>query len=109
MLAQQHPELQPAVQQLYELSDTPEVRAVYEAREKFLRDERARLKGARQEGLAKGRAEGIDEGLAIGDAKARRAMVESLLALGAPIAMLVKASGFTEAEVLAIQRNMPKH
>jgi hypothetical protein len=92
MLSQQHTDIQTTVEQLAELLNRPEVVAAYYARRREEMDFEAFVYDARQEGRA----------------IALREMVEKSLAVGIPIATIVHASGFTEAEVLEIQRNMAK-
>ncbi|MEM9826614.1 MAG: Rpn family recombination-promoting nuclease/putative transposase [Planctomycetota bacterium] len=57
------PAYEEAIGVLSMISRSPEERQFYEARQKFLQDERARILFARQEGLREGRQEGRQEGL----------------------------------------------
>ncbi|WGU92246.1 hypothetical protein QJQ58_16810 [Paenibacillus dendritiformis] len=62
-----------------------------QARQKYLLDEASRVEGARAEGRAEGRTEGRAEG--------KEEMARKLLALGADIALIAKASGLSEEEI----------
>lgn len=77
------PMLKKAMTTLEFLSQDEQTRMEYEVRQKYLLDEASRVEGAR----AEGRAEGKEE------------MARKLLALGADIALIAKASGLSEEEI----------
>ena len=62
MVAQASPKLGKVVVKLLKLSKEERARMLYEAQVKQERDDRARMRGAREEGLAEGKAEGKTEG-----------------------------------------------
>ena len=61
MLATKVPEIEEAYNVMKRLSQDEEVRLLYDSREKAIRDEQARLYGAREEGIEIGRKEGRDD------------------------------------------------
>lgn len=63
MLAEKNPQIKKAVGVLKELSQDERTRLLYEEREKARRDYQARVSGAFERGLLKGRNEGVNEGL----------------------------------------------
>ena len=87
MIAEKSPQVKQAVVRLIELSADEKARALYEAREKERRDNRAREKGARREGET---------------AKAF-AIAKKLLEIGLPIDQIVSATGLTREEVESLR------
>ena len=79
MIAEKSPQVKQAVVRLIELSADEKARALYEAREKERRDNRAREKGARREGLLE--------------------VAKNMMADGEPIEKIVKYTGLTREEV----------
>ena len=63
MVAQASPKLEKVVGKLLELSEDECARMIYEAQVKEERDNRARLRGALEQGLAQGKAEGEKPGV----------------------------------------------
>ena len=63
MLAKKNPKIKKTVGILMELSQDERARLLYEEREKARRDDMARYRGAKQEGLEKGLVEGLEKGL----------------------------------------------
>ena len=59
------------------ISQTPEQRVLYDARLKFQRDEEARLRKAREDGIQEGEARGRQEGVIVG----RVLLLQQLLGL----------------------------
>jgi hypothetical protein len=57
MLVKEHPIMEKPAEQLLELNSDKRARMIIEAREKTLRDERSRIKGAREEGREEGKIE----------------------------------------------------
>jgi predicted transposase/invertase (TIGR01784 family) len=57
MLVKEHPIMEKPAEQLLELNSDKRSRMIIEAREKALRDERSRIKGAREEGREEGKIE----------------------------------------------------
>jgi predicted transposase/invertase (TIGR01784 family) len=76
MLAERSPEIGRAVGLLKELSADEAIRMQYEAHEKALRDDKARIRRARSEGIEIGRREGN----AIGRDKEKREIAKNCLA-----------------------------
>lgn len=95
VLTMNEPLLKKAMETLELLSQDEQTRIEYEARLKYLFDETSRLEGARAEGIAKGIAEGIAEG--------KQEVARNLLAAGVDIAVIFKASGLSEAEILKLK------
>jgi predicted transposase/invertase (TIGR01784 family) len=91
MVAQASPKLNKTVVKLLELSEDEEVRMIYEAEVKAQRDERARIRGAREEGKAEGKAEGKNE-------KALE-IARNLIALGMPVEKIAAATALSREEV----------
>lgn len=81
------PMLKKAMTTLEFLSQDEQTRMEYEARQKYLLDEASRVAGAKAEGVAEGMAKGKVE------------VARKLLALGAEIALIAKASGLSEEEI----------
>ena len=61
--------------------------------DKFIEEEKA-------EARVKGRAEGLIEGEAKGENKKMLEMVKNFLAVGTPIEFIIKATGWTEEQIL---------
>ena len=114
MLATKIPEIGEAYKVMKRLSQDEEMRLLYDSREKAIRDEQARLYGAREEGieigLEMGREVGLEEGLEIGREEAKREAVEvarNLLKMGfgAEQVMLVTTK-LTISEVEELQTEL---
>jgi predicted transposase/invertase (TIGR01784 family) len=90
MLAQRSPEICRAVGLIKELSADEAIRMQYEAREKALRDDKARISYAR--------SEGIDEG--------KREIAKNLLSLGVDVGIISTASGLSLPDIQALQGQM---
>jgi flagellar biosynthesis/type III secretory pathway protein FliH len=69
MLAEKNDVLRHAVDELYRVSASDEIRAQYEARDKAWRDHYSRLQYAEKQGEAKGLKEGEVKGIKKGEAK----------------------------------------
>ncbi|EGK12292.1 Rpn family recombination-promoting nuclease/putative transposase [Kroppenstedtia eburnea] len=82
-IAVDQPELRKAMTTLEFLSQDREARYLYEMRRKALLDERSMMEGAREEGMAEGKAQ----------------VAKNLLQMGMEIASIAKATGLTEAEI----------
>jgi predicted transposase/invertase (TIGR01784 family) len=95
VLKMNEPVLKKAMDTLEFLSQDAEARRLYEDRQKFLHDEASMIEGA----LAEGEARGI----AAGQQQKARAMAAELLALGVEPGIIAKASGLSEADILAIK------
>ncbi|MDE6633131.1 MAG: PD-(D/E)XK nuclease family transposase, partial [Muribaculaceae bacterium] len=82
---------------------TPEQRYHYEADVKNARDTLNQIRGAYQEGEAKGRAEGEAkgraEGKAEGEADAKKAIARKMLKNGLGISMIASFTGLSESEI----------
>jgi predicted transposase/invertase (TIGR01784 family) len=83
MVAQASPKLQKTVVKLLELSEDEEARMIYEAEVKVQRDERARMRGAWEKGIAEGRIE------------SRQEMVQKLLKKKMPIEDILEITGLS--------------
>ena len=57
------------------------------------------------EGRAKGKAEGIVEGKAEGKAEGKFEMVKNFLNVGTPIEFIVKATGWSEDQILKVAQS----
>ncbi|EHS55020.1 hypothetical protein WG8_5052 [Paenibacillus sp. Aloe-11] len=89
------PVLKKAMDTLEFLSQDTEARRLYEDRQKYLHDEASMIEGALAEGEARGEA--------LGKRKKAVEMVKELLALGVEISIIVRASGLSESEILALK------
>jgi predicted transposase/invertase (TIGR01784 family) len=95
MVAQASPKLGKVVVKLLKLSKEERARMLYEAQIKQERDDRARMRGAREEGLAEGKAKGKTEGLAEGEKRERIEIARKLLKMKLPLEQIVKATGLS--------------
>jgi predicted transposase/invertase (TIGR01784 family) len=86
MAAVQNPEIRKAVDTLYEISADEKVRAEYEMRQKAWRDRISQFDGYYQDGLQKGRLEGLQE------------TARNLKAMGFSDDQIRKATGLAEDE-----------
>jgi predicted transposase/invertase (TIGR01784 family) len=110
MLAKEDKELNRAYERLQQVSADDEARLWYEARQKWLLDQRTlevvarenaekALEEGRAKGLAEGRTKGLAEGLAEGQAKAKTQIALNALKEGIDITLIVKLTGLSEAEI----------
>lgn len=92
VLTMNEPVLKKAMDTLEFLSQDAEARRLYEDRQKYLHDEASMIEGALAEGEARG--------------EKRKAvqMALELLKLGVDIAIIAKASGLSEAEIIALKK-----
>ncbi|ASR45310.1 hypothetical protein B4V02_00600 [Paenibacillus kribbensis] len=95
VLKMNEPVLKKAMDTLEFLSQDTEARRLYEDRQKYLHDEASMIEGALAEGEARGEA--------LGKRKKAVEMVKELLALGVEISIIVRASGLSESEILALK------
>jgi predicted transposase/invertase (TIGR01784 family) len=102
MLAEKNDVLRHAVDELYRVSASDEVRAQYEAREKAWRDDYSRMIYAENKGLKEGRAKGLKEGLKEGIKKGR---AEARAESKAQIAQLKAES---KAEIEQLKRELAR-
>jgi predicted transposase/invertase (TIGR01784 family) len=105
MVAQASPKLQKTVVKLLELSEDEEARMIYEAEVKAQRDERARMRGAWEKGMAEGKAEGMAEGKAEGRIESKREMAQKLLEKKMPIEDVLEITGLPLND---IDRKLPQ-
>jgi predicted transposase/invertase (TIGR01784 family) len=91
MLAQKEPALKRAVAEVIRLSGDEAARAAYEARQKALRDWNT------SQEISK--AMGIEEGIAIGEERARVNIARNLLAIGLPLEQIALSSGLSLKEI----------
>jgi predicted transposase/invertase (TIGR01784 family) len=99
MVAQASPKLGKVVVKLLKLSKEERARMLYEAQIKQERDDRARMRGALEQGLALGKAEGKTEGIVKGrlEGKSERTIeiARKLLKMKLPLEQIVKATGLS--------------
>ena len=92
------------------LSQDEEVRLLYDSREKAIRDEQARLYGAREEGIEIGIEIGIEEGREEGRKEGRDDMIEvarNLFKMGFSVEQVSQATTkLTVSEVEELHRQM---
>ena len=96
------PILKEAVDMLLELNEDEQIRLHEEAVEKLRRDAVARENFVRDQGRAVGRREGIQEG----EARGRRALLETarnLMKLGLPAKDIQKATGLSQDEINSLR------
>jgi predicted transposase/invertase (TIGR01784 family) len=91
MLATKNPEIQEAYDVLKKLSESEEVRLLYESREKAIWDEQARLYSATKEGFDKG----IEQGIEKGEKKKAVEMAKNLLSYGVSPDIIAESSGLS--------------
>jgi predicted transposase/invertase (TIGR01784 family) len=91
MVVQASPKLRKVVVKLLKLSKEERARMLYEAQVKQERDDRARMRGAREEGLAEGKAKGKTEG----EKRGRIEIARKLLEMKLPLEQIVKATGLS--------------
>ncbi len=106
MLADKNKDIEKACDVLKTLSSDPEVRAMYLAREKAIRDYNASIAFAREEGLKKGKEEGLKEGKKEGLREGKKEMIKNLILLGIPMEEIAKVSGFTVEEIHRIKKEL---
>lgn len=86
------PVLKKVMDTLEFLSHDAEARRLYEDRQKFLHDEASMIEGALAEGEARG------------EKRKSHQMVLELFKLGVDTAIIAKASGLPEAEIIALKK-----
>ena len=95
MIAATNPEIQEAVDILYEISADEKVRAEYAARQKAWMDRQSQFDGYFKKGIEEGIKEGIKEGKTEGKAETAR----NALAEGLPIDTIRKITGLSPEEI----------
>jgi predicted transposase/invertase (TIGR01784 family) len=95
MVAQASPNLEKVVVKLLELSEDEEARMIYEAEVKQQRDDRARMRGALEQGIAQGRAEGETKGRIEGKTE----IAKKLLQRNLSIDEIVEDTGLPREEI----------
>ncbi len=112
ILSKKGEEMKRAIEHLQDLSQDEEVRMWEEAREKFIRDQRAEKAYAFDEGLEKGRAEGIQQGIEKGRAEGRqeeqRAVALNILRKNLDISFIAEITGLSEKEIKKLQEKYKK-
>ena len=96
----QDPILQKAMDKWENMSHDSSFRSAYEAREKLLLDEQAKLAHAREEGLEEGMEKGLEKGLEEGKIQLIRSMYEN----GMPLDDIAKFTGLSIEEVERVMR-----
>lgn len=96
-------EIKKAKEELEYLTGDEEERRLAELREKAIRDEKANLKGAKEEGIKEGikegKKEGIKEGLKKGIQEGIKETAKKLKEINMNIEMIVQATGLSEEEI----------
>jgi predicted transposase/invertase (TIGR01784 family) len=95
IVAQASPELKKTVVKLLELSEDEEARMIYEAEVKAARDERARMRSAREEG----KSEGIAVGKSEGRMESKLEIARKLLDMKMPTEIIVQATGIPSEDI----------
>ncbi len=103
ILSNKGEEMKRAVEHLRDLSQDEVLRREEEAREKFLMDQKAEKAYAFDEGLEKGRAEGIQQGMQKGRAEGKKELVIRMLKNGANINFVSKFTGLSEEEIKGLK------
>jgi predicted transposase/invertase (TIGR01784 family) len=98
MLAEKNPTIQRTVDILKKLSSDNKARLAYEAREKAIRDELAKVRGA----YSKGKIEGEEIGFTQGQRETRLDVAKNLLARGFEPEVIAECSGLTAEEVMSL-------
>jgi predicted transposase/invertase (TIGR01784 family) len=99
MVAQASPKLKKVVGKLLKLSKEERARMLYEAEVKQARDDRARMRGALEQGLALGKTEGRVEGISEGKNEKAIEIARKLLDMKLPLEQIVKATGLSGEEI----------
>jgi predicted transposase/invertase (TIGR01784 family) len=99
MVAQASPQLKKVVVKLLKLSQDERARMIYEAEVKEQRDNRARLRGALEQGLAEGKAEGEIKGRISGKHEKALEIARKLLKRNMPINTIVEDTGLSREEI----------
>ena len=100
-VAKQDPAICKAYTIVEELAKNEQERQAYEARQKFLLDQLTRERSAEEEGIKRGRIEGIEigekkgreEGIEIGEKKGKMETAKAMLEMGIDIETICKATG----------------
>ena len=93
MVAQASPKLEKVVVKLLELSEDEESRMIYEAEVKAQRDDRARMRGAYDQGIAEGKNEKALE------------IARNLIDLGMPVEKIAQSTGLPPEEIEKLRAN----
>jgi predicted transposase/invertase (TIGR01784 family) len=91
-------EIKGAMETLKYISADPEIRALYDLRQKTINDHNSEVTVAREEGKAEGREEGIAEG----EFKGKRETARAMLSEGIATSIVSKCTGLTIDEIKAI-------
>jgi len=88
-----------AVKELYRLSANDDVRYEYEARQKAIRDEHARMQYGIQQGIQQGLQQGIQQGIQQGLKTASIQFAKNALAKGFTVQDIAGITGLSEDEI----------
>ena len=88
-----------AMEHLQDLSQDEEVRRWEEAREKFIRDQRAEKAYAFDEGMEKGMQKGMEKGMEKGRAEGMEEVALNMLKSKFKLSVISKITGLSEAEI----------
>ena len=120
LLSKKGDDMKRAVEHLQDLSQDEEVRRWEEAREKFIRDQRAEkayafdeglekgIEKGRAEGIQQGRAEGMEKGRAEGRQEEQRAVALNILRKNLDISFISEITGLSEEEIKKLQEKYKK-
>ncbi|KFN01200.1 hypothetical protein DJ93_3497 [Bacillus clarus] len=95
----QDPILQKAMNKWENMSHDSSFRTAYEAREKLLLDEQAKLAHAREEGLEEGLEKGIQTGRKEGIEEGKIQLIRGMHKNGMPLEDIAKFTGLTTEEI----------
>ena len=107
ILSNKGEEMKRAVEHLQDLSQDEEVRMWEEAREKFIRDQRAEkayafdegMEKGKAEGIQQGKAEGIQQGMEKGRAEGMQVVALNMLKNKFKLSVISEITGLSEAEI----------
>ena len=104
MAAENVTEIRKAVGIIERLSGDAKIRALAEARDKAIRDEMNRMKGARQKGLQEGMREGRQKGMQ-GE---RQFFVQKMLAVGISAEDICRMTGYSKEDIERLIQDLCK-
>ena len=92
-------EIKKAQEELEYLTGDEAERRIAELREKAIRDEKANLRGVREEGLQEGLEQGIQQGMQKGAQEEKRKTAKKLKEMNLDIDSIIEATGLTKEEI----------
>lgn len=100
------PEIGPALEALEHLYLTAEEREIYEARLKWLRDERSAIKSAEKKALKKGIEKGMQQGIEKGRTAEKLAIAHNLLKAGLLPSIIAESTGLPLKQIEKLQQTI---